>query len=221
MTVRARRSPSLLVAHWRPLAALAAGLAAGLATGAIPPLQRHALLIGWDAGAVVYLALLWRLFLTAEEQDIRDRADQQDDGAGVVLLVVAAAILASLAGIVLALLNPDPDHKAMTPILVGVTLAVGWSLMHSVFVPHYAHRHFASVADNPEAGFGFAGEPPRGYLDFVYVAMTIGATFQVSDNSVGCTRLRNLVTAHALAAYVYNTAILAVGISLLANAISR
>ncbi len=38
---------------------------------------------------------------------------------------------------------------------------------------------------------------------------------------MGSTRLRNLVTAHALAAYVYNTAILTVGISLLANAVSR
>lgn len=217
----APRTPSLLVSHWRPLAALAAGLAAGLAATAVPLLQRHAPLIGWDGGALVYLALLWRLFLTAGEQDIRSRAERQDDGAGVVLLVVAAAIMASLGGIVLALLNPDPNHRATTPVLVGITLAAGWGLMHSVFVPHYAHRHFASVADNPDAGFGFAGEPPRSYLDFAYVAMTIGATFQVSDNSVGCTKLRNLVTAHALAAYVYNTAILAVGISLMANAISR
>ena len=116
-------------------------------------------------------------------------------------------------------MNPDKVHKALTPILVGVTLATGWLLMHSVFVPHYAHRHFAIVGESKDAGIGFPGEPPTSYLDFAYLAFTIGATFQVSDNTIGSTRLRNLVTAHALAAYVYNTAILAVGISLLASAL--
>jgi len=220
MTSPPRKHPSLLAAHWRPFAALAFGVVAGLASARVPLLEQHPLLVGWDAAALLYLGLLWRLFLTASEQDIRDRAGRQDDGAGVLLLVVAAAILTSLGGIVMALLNPDPDHRAVTTGLVAVTLASGWLLMHSVFVPHYAHRHFAAVARDSDSGFGFPGEPPRSYLDFAYLAFTIGATFQVSDNTVGSTRLRNLVTAHALAAYVYNTAILAVGISLLAGAIS-
>jgi uncharacterized membrane protein len=215
-----RATPPLLTAHWRPVVAAVVGAAVGLAAAGLPLLDRHPVLIGWDAGALTYIALLWGLFLTADEKAIRDRAGRQDDGAGVVLAVVAAAILTSLGGIVMALLNPDPDHRAMTPLIVAVTLAAGWGLMHSVFVPHYAHRHFAAAARDPQAGIGFPGQPPRSYLDFAYVAFTIGATFQVSDNTVGSTRLRNLVTAHALAAYVYNTAILAVGISLLANAVS-
>lgn len=220
MTSPPRKTPSVLAIHWRPLVAAATAVAAGLIVTRVPLLARHPLLVGWDVGALVYLALLWRLFLTAREKDIRDRAGRQDDGAGIVMLVVMTTIGASLGGIVMALLNPDPDHKAMTPLLVAATLALGWGLMHSVFVPHYAHRHFAAVARNKEAGVGFPGEPPSSYLDFAYMAFTIGATFQVSDNTVGSTGLRNLVTAHALAAYVYNTAILAVGISLLANAVS-
>ena len=81
-------------------------------------------------------------------------------------------------------------------------------------------RHFAITGQSEDAGFGFPGEPPTSYLDFAYLAFTIGATFQVSDNTVGSTKLRNLVTAHALAAYLYNTAILAVGISLLAGVLA-
>ncbi|HRD28962.1 MAG TPA: DUF1345 domain-containing protein [Caulobacter sp.] len=220
MTLSRATTPPLLTAHWRPAVAAIVGVGAGLTAAGLPLLDRHPLLIGWDAGALTYIALLWGLFLTADEKAIRDRAGRQDDGAGIVMLVVMAAIGASLGGIVMALLNPDPDHRAVTPILVAATLALGWGLMHSVFVPHYAHRHFAAVARNKDAGVGFPGEPPRSYLDFAYMAFTIGATFQVSDNTVGSTRLRNLVTAHALAAYVYNTAILTVGISLLANAVS-
>jgi len=211
---------SLMAAHWRPVAGLAVGIAAGVAAGWVPLLERHQILIGWDVAALSYIVLLWILILTASEKDIRDRAGKQDEKAGAILLIVLGAILASLGGIVAALMAPDRGDKALTTGLVAATLALGWLLMHSVFVPHYAHRHFGETARSKEAGIGFPGEPPTSYLDFAYVAFTIGATFQVSDNTIGSTRLRNLVTAHGLAAYVYNTAILAVGINLLAGAVS-
>lgn len=211
---------TLLSGHWRPLVAAAAGAAVWLGAGAIPAVARHSILIGWDAATLTYIALLWILILTASEKDIRDRAGKQDEKAGAILIIELAVILASLGGIVAALLAPDRGDKAFTSILVAVTLALGWALMHSVFVPHYAHRHFAETARKKDAGIGFPGEAPTSYLDFAYVAFTVGATFQVSDNTIGSTRLRNLVTAHGLSAYVYNTAILAVGINLLAGMVS-
>ena len=58
----------------------------------------------------------------------------------------------------------------------------------------------------PRTGGAVLAMNHTSYLDFAYIAFTVGATFQVSDNSVGSTRLRNLVTAHGLSAYVYNTA---------------
>jgi hypothetical protein len=63
----------------------------------------------------------------------------------------------------------------------------------------------------------FPGEPASTYLDFVYLAFSIGATFQVSDNNVLTAKLRNLVTAQAVCAYFYNTAILALGINIIAS----
>lgn len=220
MTPTSAKKTTFWAAHWRPLIAAAAGVAAGFAAGAAPVLAPHRILIGWDVAALTYIALLWALILTASEQDIRDRAGRQDEKAGAILLIVLAAVLASLGGIVMALLAPDRGDKGFVAGLVGVTLALGWLLMHSVFVPHYAHRHFAEVERNKDAGIGFPGEAPTSYLDFAYLAFTVGATFQVSDNTVGSTKLRNLVTAHGLSAYVYNTAILAVGINLLAGAVS-
>jgi len=217
------RSPpaktTLLAGHWRPVVAAVAGAMAWLIAGAIPAVSRHCILIGWDVAALVYIALLWILILTASEKEIHDRAGRQDEKAGAILVIELAVILASLGGIVAALMAPDRGDRAFVTILVAVTLALGWALMHSVFVPHYAHRHFAVTARKKDAGIGFPGDPPTSYLDFAYVAFTVGATFQVSDNTIGSTRLRNLVTAHGLSAYVYNTAILAVGINLLAGAV--
>lgn len=210
---------SFLNARWKLLAAIAVGIAAGVAAGAVPLLSRHQMLAGWDVGALTYIAISWWMILRSSEEDMRRRADREDENAGAILVLVLAAILASLGGIVATLLAPNRGDKALTTGLVGATLVLGWVLMHTLFVPHYAHRHLAETAENKDHGFGFPGQQPTSYLDFAYVAFTVGATFQVSDNSVGSTRLRNLVTAHGLSAYVYNTAVLAVGINLLASAV--
>lgn len=205
------------------LIALGAGLATGLAAPFIPIIAPHAPLIGWDIGALVYIVLMWRLFWMSEEQDIRDRAIDQDVRAIVVMILVIMAIAASLLGVFTALATSHEATGLEKTVSVGVviaTLVLGWIVLQTVFVAHYAHRHFAAVARHPDHGIGFPGEAPTSYMDFAYLAFSIGATFQVSDNTVGSTRLRNLVTAHGAAAYVYNTAILAVGIGLVVGLLS-
>ena len=47
------------------------------------------------------------------------------------------------------------------------------------------------------------------------------ATFQVSDTTVKTARLRNLITAHAATAYLFNTAILALGINIIATLVGK
>ncbi len=196
------------------------GVLAAVIARFIPVTEHHALLIGWDVGAIAYLIWVWRFFLTLDESDIRARAPEHDEKAGVLLLIVLALIAVSLGGIgdaLFAAKHFSPQDKAISAGLVAMTLALGWLMLQSVFTAHYAHRHFVEAGRNKSFGFGFPGEPPTTYLDFFYLAFSVGATFQVSDTSVGSSRLRKLVTAHAAAAYVYNTAILAVGINLLAG----
>ncbi len=96
-------------------------------------------------------------------------------------------------------------------------------MLQSVFVLHYAHRYFGDDDrdGSPNGGFSFPGEPAKTYMDFVYLSFCIGATFQVSDTSVETSRLRNLITAHAAICYFYNTAILALGINIIAGVVAR
>ena len=181
------------------------------------PVSSH-ILIGWDACALVYVATTWRLFLTADEAEVRRRAAAEDEKPPGILLLILAAILSSLVAVVVAMLNArsaGPDIKTITAACAGVTLVLSWVVLHSVFTLHYAHRHFGDGTDKP--GFLFPGEPASTYLDFVYLAFSIGATFQVSDNNVLTAKLRNLVTAQAVCAYFYNTAVLALGINIIAS----
>ena len=183
-----------------------------------------AALIGWNLAVAAYLALIWRLFLTATEADVRALAARDDERRWVILLLIIVAILASLAAIVSVMLSVKhlpQGQRGPVACLAIVTLVASWILLQSVFALHYAHAHFRDVAARGEAaGIAFPGEPARTYMDFVYLAICVGATAQVSDPTVTCIRLRNLVTAHAVTAFFYNTAVLALGINILASLLS-
>lgn len=57
-------------------------------------------------------------------------------------------------------------------------------------------------------------ERPRVFSDYVYVAITVMATFGVSDASVSHPRLRRQVATHSFIAFMFNTVIVAVLVSL-------
>jgi len=209
-----------LARHWRLGASLVAGVIGGLAAHHLNAPGSSHVLIGWDACALTYIVSTWRLFLTADEAEVRRRAAREDEGPSLILVIVMAAIGFSLAAVVAAMVNARTaghDIKAITAACAGVTLILSWIVLQTVFVLHYAHRHFGDGSGKP--GFEFPGEPARTYRDFVYLAFSVGATFQVSDNSVLTAKLRNLVTAQAVAAYFYNTAILALGINIIAGVV--
>lgn len=216
---RPKQSESTAISrHWRLMAAAGAGVLAWLAARHLnAPVSTH-ILIGWDVCALLYVTTTWHLFLTADEVEVRRRAAAEDEKPSQILLIVLAAILSSLVAVAAAMLHArseGPEIKAVTAACAGVTLVLSWVVLHSVFTLHYAHRHFGDGTGKP--GILFPGEPASSYLDFVYLAFSIGATFQVSDNNILTSKLRNLVTAQAVCSYFYNTAVLALGINIIAG----
>lgn len=204
--------------HWRLAAGLATGIAVWMAAKYFGAPRGAHLLLGWDSAALVYLLTTWSLFLKADEAEVRSRAAREDEGVPVLLLIVLAAIVASLGAVVDAMIAARSAPGAARAFIAGcaaATLVLSWLVLQSVFVLHYAHRHFGNGKSKP--GIQFPGEPPASYMDFAYLAFSVGATFQVSDNSILTARLRKLVTAHAATAYFYNTAILALGINIIAS----
>jgi len=218
MSRNAKQMLSRATSHWR----LAAGLAAGVIVWPVAKYfgvpQGADLLLTWDGAAIVYLLTMWILFIRSTEVELRSRAARNDEGPPVLMLIVLAAILASLGAVVWAMIVAKDAPSPARLLIVGcaaATLILSWLVLQTVFVLHYAHRHFGS--GRGKGGIQFPGEPPTSYLDFAYLAFSIGATFQVSDNSILTSKLRRLVTAHAAAAYFYNTAVLALGINIIAS----
>jgi uncharacterized membrane protein len=154
---------------------------------------------------------------------VRERAAREDERRGVILALVVVAVIAALSAIIAALIEVRTlanAHRNAVTALAAATLLVSWLVLQSVFVAHYAHRHFNTLeAGIPTGGIIFPGQPARTYMDFVYLAVCVGATAQVSDPGVATTRMRNLVTTHAAIAFFYNTTVLALGINILAGLI--
>ena len=83
-----------------------------------------------------------------------------------------------------------------------------------------AVRESSRLCATPAAGAGgidFKKDDPPDYVDFAYVAFTVGMTFQVSDTDIQLRAIRRAVLGHALLAYVFGTVIIAVTINVIAG----
>jgi uncharacterized membrane protein len=211
--------------HWRLFAAVCIGLAAGFVAAAGDRFLGAPMLVGWNAGAGFFVVSSGWLFLRADEARVRAEAGRQDEGRLTLTVLILSAVAVSLAAALYALRETKalsqahPDERTLVLMLSATTLVVSWLTVQSLFVLHYAHRYFGdSDRDGKnDGGVTFPGEPPRSYRDFIYVAICVGATCQVSDFSITTARYRNLVTAHAIFAFCFNTMILALGINIIAG----
>ena len=220
--------PGLIARRWRVLLAAAVGVGCLAVAHQMRLLPGLAGLIGWNGASVTYLAttvwMLWR----DDEATVRRRAAYEDEGSSMTQVIVLSAVVASLGATVMALRESKAAaaHNPAAPPWALVfsisTLILGWVIVQTVFALRYAHRYFGDgdrdgVSDQ---GIKFPGDPPTTYHDFIYMAVCIGASAQVSDFNITTNRMRRLVTLHSLLAFFFNTMILALGINILASVIS-
>jgi uncharacterized membrane protein len=220
--------PNMLIRRWRVLLGVAAGAGALVFahSQALPPGLSS--LIAWNAACVVFLATtLWMLWRD-DEATVRKRAAYEDQGQSITLAIVLSAVIASLAATVIALREQKAAsaHTANVPPWAWVfsisTLILGWIVVQTVFTLRYAHRYFGdgNADGKADGGVKFPGDPPKTYHDFIYMAVCIGASAQVSDFNLTDARFRRLVTQHSLLAFFFNTMVLALGINILGTLIA-
>ena len=220
---------AFVVQRWRLLLGIAGGLLAAWAT-AYRLLPGSALLVGWVAFAAIFVVTTGLMFLTTDEATVRRHAALEDENKGILTTLVLAAIAASVGVALLALrdsklLNSRHVEGGQWWVL-GLsisTLVLSWLMAQCLFTLHYAHRYFGDTDSNgkDDGGIAFPGEKPTTYRDFLYVAICVGATCQVSDFNITTSRFRGLVTAHALFSFAFNTMILALGVNILAGMLAQ
>ena len=182
--------------------------AAALAAGA--PWSVAALCFS-DAAALVYVAWVGVTVAGADPPEAARLARAEDSSRAASEAVLVGAWAASLIAVFFTLAEAgragSPGRGLLTALAIG-SVALAWTSVHSVFMLRYARLYFSQ----PEGGIDFHGEAPA-YVDFAYLAFTIGMTFQVSDTDLADRRMRRSALHQALLSYVFGAVIVAITVS--------
>jgi uncharacterized membrane protein len=184
---------------------------------------RTALLIAIDVGSFVLLGLAWLLFSRADADLTRARAGAEDPGRTLVYAIVVFGSFVSLLAVTVLVSGVGalaPALRYLPVALCLATAALSWTLTHTAFAFRYAHLYYREDEEGV-GGVDFPGKQPPTYMDFAYLAFTVGMCFQVSDACVSSPQIRSTVLLHAVVSFAYNSIILAFVLSLvfsLANA---
>ena len=177
---------------------------------------RQAPLIGWDAAALVFIIWIWSSVWPMTEKDTASHALREDPSRTAADVVLLVASVASLAAIVLVLVQAGNSHGAVRlwQIALGAaSVVISWTVLHTIYALRYAELYYR---DEP-GGVDFQGSKEPSYKDFAYLAFTMGMTFQVSDTGFQSTEFRVTALRHALISYLFGTIIVATTINLIAG----
>ena len=200
--------------HIRLFVSASFGLAVTLALLAVPWRNPTRILVGWDGGVVLYLALIFWIMAYWPTDRIRQRACVEDEGAIALLVLTTASALASLAAVI-----SELGHKpgAYQVALAAVTILLSWTFMHVIFALHYAHEFYGEGADDRTGGLDFPGKEDPDYWDFLYYSLVVAMTAQVSDVQITSKTMRRLTTVQGVIAFFFNVTILALTVNIVST----
>ena len=177
-----------------------------------------AVLIGWSAATLVFLAWVWVMIGPMDSASTSRFALSEDDSRAAADTTLLGASIASLIAVGLTLHDASKAtgaHALLLTIVAVASIALGWAVIHTTFTLGYAKLYY----EPPIGGIDFESEPD--YRDLAYMAFTVGMTYQVSDTQISRREIRRTVIKHALVSFLFGTAIIAVAINVVANFLNK
>lgn len=191
------------------------GVAVGAVASAFTSWQA-AILIGWDAAALCLMAWVWLAVARLSADESKSHASREDPSVRLSELVVLFSGVALLAAVGLVLIRAGQavgGTKAYLIALGVLSVALSWALVHTVFTLRYARCFY----QGPTGGIDFNEDDPPTYLDFAYLALTVGMTFQVSDTNLTSKPIRRIAIVHATLSYLFGAVIIALVINVVSS----
>ena len=217
-----RSLPWFLQGRVRIIAAIIAGAVAYLLTMGLS--DELNLLIPYNVGLAVYMALFGVLMERASPGDAARISRRGEPNNGLTVIVVNALAIASLVGVA-AMLNRPPDRPRweinlhMGASLLAVILS--WFLAHIYFGLHYMQLYYDDhIVDGKltyHLGLEFPERPAADFWDFMYYSFTIAMCYQTSDVTVTSMRIRRVTLVHAIFSFLYVTAIIGFVVNVISN----
>lgn len=184
------------------------------------------ILIGWDAALVIYLVWTYTMMARAKVAHIRQRAAEDDEGAGFILLLSIASTAASFVAIAFALGGIKSGQNAVMPggiaahvMLAITTILLSWAFVHTIFTFHYAHEFYSDRRDGKIGGLEFPHDAEPDYRDFLYFSLVIGMTSQTSDVDICSKVIRRMAAIHGVLSFFFNLTVLALTVNMVSSLI--
>ena len=182
-----------------------------------------AAIAGWDVAASVLTAWVLASTIRLNAEDTRRFAVREDDSRSASWFVVVVSCVAILVAVFLGIIKARSLSGVLSVALLSasvIAVVVAWITVHTTFMLHYAHRYFSDDDDDGDGantGIDFPSENCPSYVEFAYVAFTVGMTFQVSDTDITTTAMRSLVLRHTALSYLFGTVLVGLTINILAG----
>jgi uncharacterized membrane protein len=200
----------------RNLAALTIGgavLAAVAAAGQSWPI---AVTAGWAAAAAVIVLAVWPRIWWMTPAETKANARDEDFSRWSADFVVLGAATGSLIAIFFLVHEASQHHGAAKVALVVLAVAavlLSWLVVQTVYTLRYGDLYYRGDV----GGIDFNVPDPPDYHDFLYLAFTIGMTFQVSDTNLETNAMRRTAIRHAGLSFLFVAVLLAVTINVVGS----
>ena len=189
------------------------GLAVGIGATMVSP-GVSAVILGWVVAAFAFVIWTIAQVLRMTPGETSEHATAEDAGRVMVDLLLVVASVASLVGVALLLIASGSEgrNKGLHALLGVASVVASWALVHTLFALRYARMFY--IDDHGGIDFNDDANRSPSYSDFVYVAFTIGMTYQVSDTVFTRPDFRRIALRQSLLAYLFGSVILAATINL-------
>ncbi len=178
-----------------------------------------AVLVGWDFTSAVFIAIVYLGIHGKDAAATKRHAVSEDDSRTASEAILVGANIASLVSVAFALVAAGATHgavKSLITTLVVVSVVLSWAAVHVVFMLRYARLYYAH-----NGGIDFHADDLPDFRDFLYVALTIGMTFQVSDTDLNAKAIRMTAIRHALLSYLFGVVVIATTINVIATLLAK
>jgi len=170
------------------------------------------ILAGGDTFFAVYLAAVVVSISGLTAKDLRAKADIEDEGIGLVMLV-ALAVAGISAAAILTVLRQKQSTEVVPIALALAGIPLGWFAINMLMAFHYAYIYYGKVGQRAAGGLEFPGTREPGVWEFLYYAFTIGTTAQTSDTNVHSTEMRRATLIHSVLSFFYYATIIAMAVN--------
>lgn len=213
---------TLVHRHWAiPLESVLV-LSAGVALAGSSPEVVKSMHIVWVLAAVSYLSIAIRRLILAATSPEKNRIELPSKGhhKGTwgasfqldVIIILASSTMGIASSFNVSRFVDEDAFTGFSRLIAALTIVLAWLLLQVGFARLYADIWYQNKGGG---GLDFPSTPDPGLIEFSYFAFGIGAAFQNSDVNITSSRMRMLVTAQSLLAFLFGTVLLAVAVSLI------